>query len=119
MIYVPSWGGNDVQYNIEVASMENFYKNNPNSRVWWLAKDECDFDEFLFSFDKKKIYNLYEDYGHNMTDEEMEILNEDEPEMARLVSWRIGVDIPEPPAGPSGFDPETIKKFKEIGMDEY
>ena len=99
--------------------MGRFYKKNPNSRIWWFRKEEPDFDEFLFSFDKKKIYNLYEDYGHNMTDEEMKILNEDEPETARLVSWRIGVDIPESPAGPSGLDPETIKKFKEIGMDEY
>lgn len=76
--------------------MDNkFYKNNLDSRVWWLVNNNSDFDEFLFSFDKNKIYDLYKDYGVNMSDEEMRILNEDEPAMARLVSWRIGVEIKE------------------------
>ena len=55
-----------------------FYKNNPSDRVMWLK----DFDrtgEFQFSFDGKKIYNLFADYPHNMTKEEVVIFDNENP----------------------------------------
>ncbi|WP_308544716.1 hypothetical protein [uncultured Sneathia sp.] len=33
--------------------------------------------ERLFTFDKKKIYNLFEDYPQNMSDEEVKIFNKE------------------------------------------
>ena len=50
----------------------DFYKDSEDSKVWWIDKIGV-IGEFLFSFDKKKIYNLFLDYPHNMTEEEVEI----------------------------------------------
>ena len=46
------------------------------------------FGEHLFSFDKKHIYNLFQDYSHNMTDAEVEIFNSENPYWAEFFSIR-------------------------------
>lgn len=55
-----------------------FYKENEKSRVWWIDNLGV-LGEHLFSFDKKKIYNIFLDYPHNLTEEEKKIFDEDEP----------------------------------------
>lgn len=62
--------------NIEGYS--DFYKNNEESKIWWIDKIDVR-GEFLFSFDKKKIYNLFLDYPHNMTEEEVKIFDSENP----------------------------------------
>ena len=52
----------------------DFYKDSEDSKVWWIDKIGV-IGEFLFSFDKKKIYNLFLDYPHNMTEEEVKIFD--------------------------------------------
>lgn len=70
-----------------------FYKNSPNDRVWKVNhyrlydKEKGFVDgnidvivgELLFSFDKKKIYNLWVDYPYNFTKEEKEIFDKECP----------------------------------------
>lgn len=52
----------------------DFYKNNETDKIWWI--DDLDsVGEFLFSFDKKKIFNLFKDYPHNLTKEEKAIFD--------------------------------------------
>lgn len=55
-----------------------FYKNNPTDKVYWVDNIGT-IGEFLFSFDKKKIYNLFRDYPQKLTAEEVEIFNKDNP----------------------------------------
>lgn len=56
--------------------LSDFYKKNKNDEIWWT--DELDtVGEFLFSFDKKKIYNLFADYPHNLTKEEKEMFDKE------------------------------------------
>lgn len=56
--------------------LSDFYKKSKNDEIWWT--DELDtVGEFLFSFDKKKIYNLFADYPHNLTKEEKEMFDKE------------------------------------------
>ena len=54
--------------------LSNFYKKNKTDKIWWIDNLET-FGEHLFSFDKKHIYNLFQDYPYNMTDVELVIDN--------------------------------------------
>ena len=56
----------------------DFYKNSEESKVWWIDKIDIR-GEMLFSFDQKKIYNLFLDYPHNMTEEEVKIFDSENP----------------------------------------
>lgn len=56
----------------------NFYKNVGTDTIWWVDNDE-QVGVFLFSFDKKKIYNLFADYQHNLTKQEKEIFDKENP----------------------------------------
>lgn len=54
----------------------NFYKNDETDKIWWVDNPET-IGLHLFSFDKKKIYNLFADYPHNLTAEEKEIFDKE------------------------------------------
>lgn len=65
----------------------NWYKNNESDAVWW--KDMPDaVGEWVFSFDKKQEYNLFGDYPHNMTAEQVEIFDKENPDWAEFFSDR-------------------------------
>ncbi len=55
-----------------------FYKNNPSDKVYWIDNIGV-VGEFLFSFDKKKIYNLFRDYPQKLTAEEKIIFDKENP----------------------------------------
>ena len=56
----------------------DFYKENDTDRVWWV--DTVDnIGLYLFSFDRKKIYNLFSDYPHKLSAEEKRIFDEENP----------------------------------------
>lgn len=57
---------------------DNFYKKTPQSKIWWVDDPDVR-GEFVFSFDKKKKYNLFEDYPHNMSESEIKIFDDEEP----------------------------------------
>ncbi|MBM6821250.1 DUF7675 family protein [Fusobacterium mortiferum] len=65
----------------------DFYKENENDIIWWV-NDLDTKGEFLFSFDKKKIYNLFADYPHNLSKEEKEIFDKENPYWAEFFSDR-------------------------------
>lgn len=64
-----------------------FYKKNPEDKIWWVeVTDQVGYCPF--SFDKKKIYSLFADYPHNMTAEEVEIFDKENPFWANFFKWR-------------------------------
>lgn len=67
--------------------MSNFYKDDKTSKVWWVKRLDS-VGEFLFSFDRKKIYNLFADYPHNLTEDEIEIFDKENPYWADFFRYR-------------------------------
>lgn len=62
-----------------------WYKNEETDNVYW--KDIPDrVGLWIFSFDKEKEYNLFEDYPHNLTAEEKEIFDKENPEWKEFFS---------------------------------
>lgn len=58
--------------------LSDFYKKNKNDEIWWI--DDLDsIGKYLFSFDKEKIFNLFADYPHNLTAEQKEIFDKENP----------------------------------------
>lgn len=57
----------------------SWYKENESDKIWWLDNGDEATGLFIFSFDRKKIFNLYEDYPHNLTKEEKEIFDKENP----------------------------------------
>ena len=62
----------------ELSNNIEWYRETENSRVWWIdnVKERGTWE---FSFDKKKIYNLFRDYPDALTPEEKRIFDEDNP----------------------------------------
>ena len=63
--------------------LSQFYKEHPDDVIWWTS-DIDRLGSLLFSFDKKKIYNYYPDYPDNLTKEEKEIFDREQPYLASL-----------------------------------
>ncbi len=56
----------------------DFYKNNKGDTIWWV--DNVDrVGEHLFTFDKKRIYNLFRDYPHELTPAQKRIFDKENP----------------------------------------
>ena len=54
-----------------------FYKKDPTDSIWWVEPDGRK-DAFLFSFDKKKVYDLFFDY-HKLTKKQKELFDKENP----------------------------------------
>lgn len=64
-----------------------FYKNKRTDKVWWLDNRD-QIGVHVFSFDKKKLYNLFADYPHNLTPEEIAIFDKENPYWAEFFADR-------------------------------
>ena len=58
-----------------MANKVIFYKKNPKDKIWWVDNGSEVKGEMVFSFDKKKLYNLFRDYPQNLSKEEKEIFD--------------------------------------------
>lgn len=55
-----------------------FSKNRKTDVIFWV--DNCDYiGQHLFTFNKRKIYNLFRDYPYNLTAEQKEIFDRENP----------------------------------------
>lgn len=65
----------------------DFYKQKATDKIWWVDTPDT-VGEWLFSFDKVRIYNLFADYPHNLTKEEKEIFDRENPYWAEFFKDR-------------------------------
>lgn len=64
-----------------------FYKNEPKSKVFWVDDPETT-GVLEFSFDKKRVFNLFQDYPYALTDQEKAIFDKSEPYWAEFFKDR-------------------------------
>lgn len=63
---------------VSVEELDKFYKNKPSDKIWWV--DNYDrVGEWLFSFDKKKVFNMFSDYPYKLTPEQKDIFDKENP----------------------------------------
>lgn len=65
----------------------NFYKNNEEDLIYWVDNPDK-IGVWEFTFDKKKIYNMFRDYPHKLTKEEVEIFDKENPYWAEFFKDR-------------------------------
>ena len=66
-----------------------FYKKREESKIFQVERvDEFCYGKYLFSVDKKTIYNLFADYPHNFTREAKEIFDKEYPFWKNFFSAR-------------------------------
>ena len=65
-----------------------FYKNDPADVIWWVDNGDEAKGEWLFSFDKQTVYNMFADYPHNLTPEQKAIFDKENPYWAEFFSDR-------------------------------
>ena len=60
--------------------MQNkWFKNEETDTIWWLDNGDEVTGEHIFSFDKKKEYNLFADYPWKLSKEEKEVFDAENP----------------------------------------
>lgn len=74
--------------------MSDFTKNEDTDKIWWaLDVTQLGVGPY-FTFDKKKIYELNEDYPNNLTKEEKEIFDKENPDYAEFYrDYRLGENL--------------------------
>lgn len=55
-----------------------FRKNNENDVIWWVDNPNV-IGEWLFSFDKKTIFNMFRDYPYKLTAKQKAIFDKENP----------------------------------------
>ena len=81
-----------VQREVEEALREKrlaFSRYNDNCKVWWTAPSLDSVGVLLFSFDKKKVYNLFSDFPHELTKKEIDIFVKEEPYWANFFKRKL------------------------------
>lgn len=61
-----------------------FTHEKPGDVIWWVEAPIDKDGEFLFSFDRERVYNFFADYPQELTPEQKAIFDRENPELASL-----------------------------------
>ena len=62
-------------------------KNNPDDVIWWVKTTDT-IGEWLFTFDKTTVFNMFRDYPDKLTKKQKEIFDKENPEWAEFFKDR-------------------------------
>ena len=71
-----------------MAQQKRLYKKTHHDRIWWVDKPNKD-GGMDFTFDKEIFYNAFLDYPHNLTPEQKEIFDKENPFWADFFRDRV------------------------------
>ena len=63
-----------------------FYKENKKDKIWWVKNDNYGVWEFFF--DRKQIFNLFQDYPYKLTPEQKTLFDAENPYWAKFFKDR-------------------------------
>ena len=66
---------------------DKWSKQSPDDKIWWLDNEDVK-GEFVFSFDKKTMFNLFQDYPWKLTPKQKQVFDEENPEWANFFKDR-------------------------------
>ena len=69
-----------------IETNPKFYKNSPKDTIYWVESTHI--GEHLFTFDKKRIFNLFRDYPMELTKEQRDIFKKENPYWADFFKHR-------------------------------
>ena len=64
-----------------------FFKNKRTDKIWWLDSSDK-VGEWVFTFDKKTLFNMFADYPFKLTPEEKAIFDKENPYWAEFFADR-------------------------------
>ena len=64
--------------SFEESGAMKFYKQKRGDSIWWVDTSESH-GLWLFSFDKKQVYNMFTDYPNKLTPEQKAIFDKENP----------------------------------------
>lgn len=70
-------------------SKYQFVKNSPDNIIWWVESKDCNIGEWLFTLDKKNVFNMFRDYPWKLSAKEKEIFDRENPYWADFFKDRI------------------------------
>ena len=65
-----------------------WHKNRKTDRIWWADNGDEAKGEWLFSFDKATVYNMFADYPHGLTPEQKALFDAENPYWAEFFADR-------------------------------
>lgn len=73
-------------YVLVVENGIEFYKDSKEDLIWSVTTPETrdTYGSMLFSFDRKKIFNFFQDYPDKLTEEQIKIFQKENPTLAEL-----------------------------------
>lgn len=71
----------------EFTHPKRFIKHNESDTVWWVDNPDV-VGDWLFTFDKKIIFNMFKDYPYKLTAKQKAIFDKENPEWANFFKDR-------------------------------
>ena len=71
-----------------MEQLNKLFKNDPTDSIWWVDNDENVKGEWIFTFDKKKFFNMFLDYPHKLSPEQKILFDKENPFWAEFFNDR-------------------------------